>query len=75
MQSVCSNLRIGSETPKRNAFDHVDKSFENLNSISNIFQETQFQNFDGLSNYLYLFKKVIFLIRETSVIKPQKLLK
>ena len=28
---------IGSETPKHNAFDHIDKTFWNLNSLSNIF--------------------------------------
>ena len=31
-------------------------TFKNLNSISNIFQETQSLSFDGPSNYLYLFK-------------------
>ena len=30
--------------------------FENLNSISNTLQETQFLTFDGPTNYFYLFK-------------------
>ena len=30
--------------------------FENLNSILNIFQETQFLSFNGPTNYLHLFK-------------------
>ena len=31
--------------------------FENLDFISNIFQETRFLSLDGPTNYLYLFKK------------------
>ena len=31
-------------------------NFENLNSILNISQETQYLSLDGPSNYLYLFK-------------------
>ena len=34
----------------------LSTNFENLNSILYFFQETLFSSFDGLSNYLYLFK-------------------
>ena len=45
-QSVCFSLNrllifFGSETPKHNAFDVDADISENLNSILNIFQETQ----------------------------------
>ena len=31
---------VGWETPKNNVFDLIGENFENLNSISNIFQKT-----------------------------------
>ena len=49
-----ANHFVASETPKRNTFDLID---ENLISILNITEETLFLSFDGLSNYLYPFKK------------------
>ena len=49
-----ANRFAGSEIPKRNAFDIIDKNFENLNSISNIFQET--------NNFLVLTDSAIICI-------------
>ena len=44
---------VGSETPKQNAFDQFWKfEFHSENFLRN----TRFLSFDGLSNYLYLFK-------------------
>ena len=40
LYSEQANGFFGSEIPKHNAFDCIDEKFENLNSISNIFQET-----------------------------------
>ena len=37
-----ANCFVGSEIPKRNAFNIIDKNLKSLNSISNIFQETQY---------------------------------
>ena len=51
-----ANRFVGSETPKYNAFDLFSKNFKDLNSISNIFQETH--DFLVLTNsviLLYLF--------------------
>ena len=46
MQNMSSNLAanhvIGSETPKPNAFDDIGNIFLNLDSTSNIFQETHY---------------------------------
>ena len=52
-----ANYFVDLETPKHNAYHLINKNFEYLNSISNIFHKTQFLNVDGLSNYLYLFKQ------------------
>ena len=35
-----ANRYVGSETPKHNVYDLIDGNFDNLNFISNIFQET-----------------------------------
>ena len=48
---LVANRFVGSEIPKHDDFDFIDESFENLNSISNIFQEAR--------NFLVLTDSVI----------------
>ena len=52
------NHFVGSETPKHNAFNLTDQYFEKSKfNLKQFPRNTQFLNFEGLRNYLYLFWK------------------
>ena len=79
-----ANRFVGSQTPKHNAFELINKNFENLNSISNISQEADdflvltdsviICIYSRRNQQTFLWRKLptdIFVTRGTIIIPPQ----